>query len=68
MNEQGIEAAAAGGAEGPNDGHENLVTFRADHPFMFMILHYRAPKSMKLTKGAGQLFFLGRFLDPADSR
>jgi serpin B len=64
VNEKGIEAAAAAGGEGPLDGHENLVTFRADHPFMFMILHYRAPKSMKFVKGAGQIFFLGRFLKP----
>jgi serpin B len=68
VNEKGIEAAAAAGGEGPLDGHENLVTFRADHPFIFMILHYKAPKSMKYAKGTGQLFFLGRFVEPKDSR
>jgi serpin B len=64
VNEKGIEAAATAGGEGPLDGHESLVTFRADHPFVFMVLHYRAPKSMKFTKGAGQIFFLGRFVAP----
>lgn len=58
VDEEGTEAAAAtavgiraGSAERP----EEPVTFRADHPFLFLIRH----------RPTGAVLFLGRVLDPA---
>jgi len=59
VNERGIEAAAASGFEGTNDGidESKRVTFKADHPFMFLIRHRKS----------GQIFFMGRLADPKSS-
>jgi serpin B len=59
-NEKGIEAAAATGGEiiGADDDQEpRHVTFRADHPFVFLIQHWPG----------GQVLFLGRVVDPSHS-
>lgn len=56
VNEEGTEAAAATavvvekGLSGPNP-----TTFRADHPFLFLIRHDKT----------GEILFLGRFSQPA---
>jgi serpin B len=59
-NEKGIEAAAGTGGEiiGADLDHEpQHVTFRADHPFVFLIQHWPS----------GQILFLGRVQDPSHS-
>ena len=55
VNEEGTEAAAATavvvGAPGPV---EEVATFRADHPFLFLIRDQRS----------GSILFLGRLSNP----
>jgi len=58
VDEEGTEAAAAtvviGGTFGLGDIVGKTKTFRADHPFMFLILH----------NGTGKIMFAGRLVDP----
>jgi serpin B len=55
VNEEGTEAAAATGvAMECTSVAPRIPTFRADHPFIFMILE----------KSAGNILFLGRVSDP----
>jgi len=50
VNEEGTEAAAATGMAVLQSG----LTFRADHPFLFVIQE----------KETGEILFIGRVMDP----
>jgi serpin B len=55
VNEQGTEAAAATGVSGgKKKSGANIVTFRADHPFVILIRH----------GASGSILFLGRVVNP----
>ena len=55
VNEQGTEAAAATGVVTSTVSYSTPPTFRADHPFVFMIRDNRS----------GALLFIGRIMNPA---
>ena len=59
MNEEGTEAAAATGVVMATKAAPSkpVPVFRADHPFIFMIIH----------KPSNSVLFLGRLSDPAQS-
>lgn len=59
VDEVGAEAAAATGvgmAGAGRGGQQEIVDFRADHPFLVLIRHNRT----------GAILFLGRLMDPGD--
>ncbi len=57
VNEEGTEAAAATGMVAGGAGLSPVPTFRADHPFLFLIQENRT----------GSILFLGRLADPSDA-
>ncbi|MGD9244787.1 MAG: serpin family protein [Desulfobacterales bacterium] len=54
VNEEGTEAAAATAVVSFGRGFEQSYTFRADHPFLFLIQENQT----------GSILFLGRVIDP----
>ena len=54
VNEEGTEAAAATSVAVYRGGTEDIPTFRADHPFLFLIRDTRS----------GSILFLGRLVNP----
>jgi serpin B len=56
VNERGTEAAAASSAVAETKGMRSAITFRADHPFIFLI---------RQTK-PNVILFLGRLVNPKD--
>lgn len=55
VNEEGTEAAAATGIVVSEGEVEEIIPFRADHPFLVLIRH----------KATGCILFLGRVMNPA---
>jgi serpin B len=59
VNEEGTEAAAATGViinMKTSLGGDETPTFRADHPFMFLIID----------NDTGAILFMGRVMDPVN--
>ena len=55
VNEEGTEAAAATGVGMTLTAMPRITTFRADHPFIFLIQE----------RNSGNILFLGRVIDPS---
>jgi serpin B len=61
VDEEGTEAAAATGIVMPRAAlrrRANIVTFHADHPFVFLIRH----------SNSGAILFMGRVVKPSEQK